>query len=66
MCCFKIWLFRLLAETQASAASNMPSSPKPIGPRERSISAPNVNMIGQPDHISLVEVNIFPLGFFIL
>jgi len=46
---------RLLASSQASTLPPMPSSPRPIGARERSISAPNVNMIGQPGN-NLEEV----------
>ncbi|XP_057313678.1 serine/threonine-protein kinase A-Raf-like isoform X2 [Hydractinia symbiolongicarpus] len=40
---------RMLASNPPAATlPNMPTTPRPLGPRERSISAPNVNMIGQP------------------
>ena len=40
---------RLLAKDEHVTNSNLPLTPRPIGHRERSISAPNVNMIGQND-----------------
>ncbi|XP_066918442.1 serine/threonine-protein kinase A-Raf-like isoform X2 [Clytia hemisphaerica] len=40
---------RLLAKQNPNSNTNIPSTPRPISQRERSISAPNVNMIGQPD-----------------
>ena len=46
---------RLLAKQNPSSNTNVPSTPRPISQRERSISAPNVNMIGQPDS-GLIEV----------
>lgn len=38
----------LASNPPAATLPNMPTTPRPLGPRERSISAPNVNMIGQP------------------
>lgn len=47
-CTCDVFSFRLLAVNQAATLPNIPGTPRPLGQRERSLSAPNVNMIGQP------------------
>ena len=47
----------MLAKQHLNNNSNIPSTPRPISQRERSISAPNVNMIGQGTSSDLIEVS---------
>ena len=50
----------MLAKQHQNNNSNLPSTPRPISQRERSISAPNVNMIGQGTSSDLIEVSSYP------